>query len=166
MFHIFFNSLARSRYLSLFSHSFSFILWCRDSKVDNFAGFLFFFFFCWLLSDLVFGPRLGDSKVPQEFVSIIFSVRCWVVLIPFVGMVKFKFLAYFPVDPLAHPGMSSFVLLLCQFAAFAYYVIDGLICHRIVFSCYFVVSYLSSLWYDWILWRCFVLQLGEILFLS
>ena len=27
MFHSFFNSLARSRYLSLFSHSFSFILW-------------------------------------------------------------------------------------------------------------------------------------------
>ena len=27
MFHSFFNSLAKSRYLSLFSHSFSFILW-------------------------------------------------------------------------------------------------------------------------------------------
>ena len=27
MFHSFFNSLARSRYLSFFSHSFNFILW-------------------------------------------------------------------------------------------------------------------------------------------
>ena len=33
MFHSFFNSLARSRYLSLFSHSFSFILWsARTAK--------------------------------------------------------------------------------------------------------------------------------------
>ena len=47
--------------------------------------------------------------------------------IPFVGMVKFKFLAHFPVDHLAHPVVSSLVLLLSQFAAFAYYVIDGFI---------------------------------------
>ena len=45
---------------------------------------------------------------------------------PFVGMVKFKFLEHFPVDHLANPVVSSFVLLLCQFAAFAY-VIDGFI---------------------------------------
>ena len=31
MFHSFFNSLARSRYLSLFSHSFSFILWSAET---------------------------------------------------------------------------------------------------------------------------------------
>ena len=47
--------------------------------------------------------------------------------IPSVGMVKFKFLAHFPVDHLAHPLVSSLVLLLCQFAASAYYVIDGFI---------------------------------------
>ena len=47
--------------------------------------------------------------------------------IPFVGMVKFKFLAHFPMDPVAHPVVSSLVLLLCQFAAFAYYVIDRLV---------------------------------------
>ena len=45
IFHSFFNSLARSRYLSFFSHSFSFIFVAsRESKVDNFANFLFFFF--------------------------------------------------------------------------------------------------------------------------
>ena len=32
---------------------------------------------------------------------VIFSDRCWVVDIPFVGVVKFKFLAHFPVDHLA-----------------------------------------------------------------
>ena len=85
--------------------------------------------------------------------------------IPFVGMVKFKFLAHFPADHLAHPVMSSLVLLLCQFAAFAYYGIDGFI-SVIVCTCYFVASYLSSLLNDWFLWRYFVLPLGEILFLS
>ena len=41
MFHSFFNSLARLRYLSFFPPSFS-----RDSKVENFANSLFL---CWLL---------------------------------------------------------------------------------------------------------------------
>ena len=40
MFHSFFNSLARSRYLSFFSHSFSYILWSAGT-----AKF-FFVFFC------------------------------------------------------------------------------------------------------------------------
>ena len=45
MFHSFFNSLARSRYLSFFSLSFRFILWSAgDSKVYNFTDSLFFFF--------------------------------------------------------------------------------------------------------------------------
>ena len=40
------------------------------------------------------------------------------------------------------------------------------LCHHIACICYFVESYLFSLWYDWFLWRCLVLLLGEILFLS
>ena len=51
----------------------------------------------------------------------------WVVHIPFVGIVKFKYLAHFPEDQFADPGVSSLVLLLSQFAAFANYVIDGFI---------------------------------------
>ena len=35
--------------------------------------------------------------------------------------------------------------------------------HHITYICYFVESYLFSLWYDWFLWRCFVLLLGEII---
>ena len=41
MFHSFFNSLARSRYLSFFSYSFSFIPWTAKSTI---LQFLFFFF--------------------------------------------------------------------------------------------------------------------------
>ena len=42
MFHSFFNSLARSRYLSFFPHSFNFIVVSRDCKVDNFSNSLLF----------------------------------------------------------------------------------------------------------------------------
>ncbi len=39
-------------------------------------------------------------KVPKEFMGVIFWDICWVVHKPFVGMVKFKFPAHFPVDQL------------------------------------------------------------------
>ena len=44
---------------------------------------------------------------------VIYQDRGWVVHIAFVGMVKFKFLAHFPVDHLAQPVMSSLVFFLC-----------------------------------------------------
>ena len=43
MFHSFFNSLARSRYLSLFSHSFRFILWSAGTAKSRMLQILFFF---------------------------------------------------------------------------------------------------------------------------
>ena len=49
MFHSFFDSLARSRYLSLFSHSFSFILWSAGTAKSTISQVLFFFFFFFLL---------------------------------------------------------------------------------------------------------------------
>ena len=60
MFHSFFNSLARSRYLSFFSHSFSFILWSAGTAKSTILQVLFF---CWLLFSLVFWPGLGDTFV-------------------------------------------------------------------------------------------------------
>ena len=68
MFHIFFNSLARSRYLSFFSHFSVYSVICQDGKVDNFANS--FFFFRWLLSGLVFWPRLGDPCVCQSPIGV------------------------------------------------------------------------------------------------
>ena len=44
MFHSFFNSIARSRYLSLFSHSFSFILWSAGTAKSTILQIFFFFF--------------------------------------------------------------------------------------------------------------------------
>ena len=49
MFHSFFNSLARSRYLSFFSHSFSFILWSAGTAKSTILQIFFFFFFFLLL---------------------------------------------------------------------------------------------------------------------
>ena len=43
IFHSFFKSLARSRYLSFFSHSFSFILWSAGTAKSTILQVLFFF---------------------------------------------------------------------------------------------------------------------------
>ena len=42
MFHSFFNSLARSRYLSFFSHSFCFIMWSAGTAKSTILQILFF----------------------------------------------------------------------------------------------------------------------------
>ena len=66
MFHSFFNSLARSWYLSFFSHSFNCILWSAGSAKSTILQVLFFCC-CWSLLSLVFWPRLGDrlyTEVP------------------------------------------------------------------------------------------------------
>ena len=63
MFHSFFNSLARSRYLSFFSHSFSFILWSagttKSTILQILFSFLFFFFFFFLLIIIRSGHLAG-----------------------------------------------------------------------------------------------------------
>ena len=64
MFHTIFNSLARSRYLSFFFTFFqSYSVVSRDSKVDNLANSLFFFFF--VVDFYQVWPRLGDRRVCQ-----------------------------------------------------------------------------------------------------
>ena len=66
MFHSFFNSLARSRYLSFFSHSFSFILWSAETAKSTIL-LIFFFFFCWSLLGLVFWP----STLCEFFITVL-----------------------------------------------------------------------------------------------
>ena len=56
MSHSFFNFLTRSRYLSFFSHSFSFILGSAGTAKSTISQILFFC--CWLLLGLVFWLRL------------------------------------------------------------------------------------------------------------
>ena len=52
-------------------------------------------------------------KIPKELVRLILQDRCWVVHIRLVHMVKFQFLAQFPVNHLAHPVVSSLIFFLC-----------------------------------------------------
>ena len=59
MFHSFFNSLARSRYLSFFSHFFSFILWSAGTAKSTLLQVLFSFFFFFLLVIIKSGLLAG-----------------------------------------------------------------------------------------------------------
>ena len=72
MFHSFFNSLVKSRYLSFFSHSFSFIL-CSAGTAKSTILQVLFFFFCWLLWGLVFWLRLGDPCACQSPIGVYVS---------------------------------------------------------------------------------------------
>ena len=110
MLHSFFSSLAKSRNLSLFSLSFSFILWSTGTVLSTIRQVLLF---CWLSIGLVVWSRLDDSFVSQileNFVHLIFRYGFWVLHIPFVRMVKFKLLALFPVDHLPYAVVSSLIL--------------------------------------------------------
>ena len=80
MFHSFFNSLERSRVLSFFSHSFSFILWSAGTAKSTILNILFF---CWFLLGLVFWPGLGDPCVCQSPIGVYYHYYhyyyccCW-----------------------------------------------------------------------------------------
>ena len=76
----------------------------RDCKVHNFRSpFLF-----WSSGqDLVIRFYV---KIPEEFVCVILQDGCLVVHIPFICMVKFKFLAQFLVDHFAYPVVSNLIL--------------------------------------------------------
>ena len=66
IFHSFFNSLASSRYLSFFSHSFSFILWsagtAKSTILQVLSLFFFFFFFFLLLLIIIKSGLLAEIK--------------------------------------------------------------------------------------------------------
>ena len=165
MFNNVFSSLAKSRYLSFFSLSFRFIQWSAGT-VHNYASSLFMLLIIirsGVLAKIRWSVCMSKSL---RSLCVILQDRCWFVHIPFVRMVKFKFLAHLPVDHLADLVVSSLIFLLRWFAAFAYYVIGGFICHCLAYICYFVAFNLFPLWYDLFLWLCFALLLGEILFLS
>ena len=63
MFHSFFNSLARSRYLSFFSLSFHFTLWTAGTAKFTVRQVLFS---CWLLLSLVVWLRFDDPFLSQN----------------------------------------------------------------------------------------------------
>ena len=167
MFHSFFNSLARSRYLSFLLHSSSFILWSAGTAKSTILQILFF---CWLLLGLVFCPRLGDPCVCQSPIGVYVCHLLGQVLgcaytICWCGQISISFT--FPRGlPCRSSRVSSYIpsVLICCIRLLCDWSFH--LCHHIACTCYFVESYLFWLWYDWFLWRCPVLLLGEIPFLS
>ena len=106
IFHRFLSSLAKSKYLCPFSLSFIFTLWFSGT-VKLTLQVLFFLLSYWLFLILVLWSGLRDLSVTQItrwFYAFHFSERILFVYVPFVVkfMVKFQFLAQFPVDHLSH----------------------------------------------------------------
>ena len=69
MFHSFFNSVARSRYLSFFSHSFSFILWSAETAKSTIYNYYFTDLgvfhpsvYWWFLTGILVTARLLKSR--------------------------------------------------------------------------------------------------------
>ena len=67
MFHSFFNSLGRPRYLSFFSLSFSFILWSAGTAKSTILKFLFFFTLCHIL--LVWKSWIKTNLILESFLQ-------------------------------------------------------------------------------------------------
>ena len=71
MFHSFFNSLDRSRYLSFFSHSFSFILLSAGTAKSTILQVLFFFFLLIIIkSGLLAGIRWSVSMLKSHILLL------------------------------------------------------------------------------------------------
>ena len=144
MFHSFFNSLARSRYLPFFSHSFSFILLSAGTAKSTILQILPFFFFFLLI--IIRSGLLGEirwsvcmSKTHRSLCVSFSRTGAVFVHTPLVGMVKSKFLAHFPVDHLAHPVVSSLVL-------FLWLMVSSLSPHSLHLLFYWVLSILALVW--------------------
>ena len=110
MFHSIFNCLARSRYLSFCSHSFSFIMWSARTAKSTVLQILYFLLIIirsGLLAEIRWSVCMSKS---HRSLCVSFS---WTGagFIPFVSVVKFKFLAHFPFDHLADTVMFCLILL-------------------------------------------------------
>ena len=111
MLYRFFNSLASSRYL-YFSFTFNLICGQTGQQSPQFSKFSFFLLVITASSNLVEIGRSFCMFKSHRSLFVILPDICWVVHIPFVRMVKFKFLAQLPVYHLAHRNLLLLLLLL------------------------------------------------------
>ena len=164
MFHSFFNSLARSRYLSFFAHSFRFILWSTGTAKSTILQILFF---------LLMIIRSGLLTGIKWSVCILKTHRCLWVSFSMIGsgLCIYHLLVWSNLNFL-HVSLwiilpTQSCLVLYSFCAkllhslIMWLVVSSLSQHYLHLQ--FVASYLFSLWF---LWRCPMLLLGEIPFLS
>ena len=116
-FHILWQDLSTCLFL-LFLFS---LFFRRDSKIympESSLLFFFLLFVSFVNYHLVWSPGRDQVirlclKIPENFMPLILEDRFRFVHIPYGSMVKFQFLAQFPVNYLSHPVMSTLILLLC-----------------------------------------------------
>ena len=122
--HLFSYFLERFKYLYILSISFV-TLWSGGTVKSIWWKFLFFSFTvikAWSSGwDWMMCLHL---KITENVLRRIFLDRFRLLDIPFNSMVKVSSLAQFPVDHLSHPIVPFLLLVLCQFTAFAFYVIN------------------------------------------
>ena len=97
MFHSFFNSLARSRYLSLFSDSFSFILWLAGTAKSTILQIFFFFFLIIIRSGLRAKIRWSVciSKSHRSLCVLFSRTGAWLCIYHLLAWSNFNFLYIF-----------------------------------------------------------------------
>ena len=126
----FFNSLVKSKYLLFFSLSFNFILWSTALQSPQLCKISSLFLLIIIRSGRLAEIRWSICISCQR--SFILQDRFWIVYIPFVRIVKFKFLAVSSRSP---------CLVLYSFCA---NLLHSLI---MTYICCFVASYLFLLLY-------------------
>ena len=122
-FHSFFNSRARSKYLSFFSLIFNFTLFAETAKWTNLQDLpsLWIITRSGRLAEIKWSVCMSKSQMSLCASFSRTDVGCAYTICAYD---QIQFLVQFPVDHLAHPVVSNLIRFLCQFAAFAYYVID------------------------------------------
>ena len=169
MFHSFFNSLPRSKYLSFFTFFFfvslSFNLLCRQPEQQSPQFCKFSFFLCITRSGRLTEIRWSVCiSKPQESLCVSFSRTVSRLCIYHLSVwSNFNFLHNG--QWIILPTPSCLVLY-----SFCTYLLHSLIMWLIIsfqsthnHICCFEASYLFLLWYYWSLWCCFVVLLEEIL---
>ena len=148
IFHSFFRSLVKSRFLCLFSLSFNFTQWSTRTLSPNFGRF-FFSSFCLNVNR---SDRLAEIrkfifclKIPENFVRQIFLDRFWVVHAPFVVWSNLNFLHN---SQWITMPTHSFLFLYSLSASYLYsfYLIDRIVSKHIIYVCRFLVPSLPMLW--------------------
>ena len=123
MFHSFFNSLARSRYLSIFSHPFRFILWSAGTAKSNYANSLFLLLII-IRSGLLTGIKWSVCMLNSHRSLCVSCSRTS------AGLCIYHLLAWSNLNSL---HISQWITLPFR------------LCHRIAYIYCFVASYLFSL---------------------
>ena len=123
MFHNFLTSLSKPKYFSL---SLIFTLWSSGtakSTIRPVSLLLSFILLITTWSGLLVGIRGSVCFLKsQKILCLILQNLFEFVHVPFVSMIKFQFLAQFPVDHLSHSVVSSLIFPLGWFATFSNYV--------------------------------------------